>query len=380
MRAHFILRPALAGALVAAGPAAAQTSLYTEGPTLEFRSEQPWATLELVGSERVQGVSPLRVPGPLSGNYWLLASGPGAEDQRGRVRIQLDEEGPRIASWGRPPAAETFLRATLYPGYAQIRALERTKGFTMVGTATASIAATAYGQSELWDAESRRDEKRRALDEAGTAEERRLREAELSDAVAELAYAKDRRNLFLGVTAVCWGVSYLDALLFRPSFEVRRADEASVTLGVRSKTRLDAGLRSLVFPGLGQLYNGEPKKAGWLAVGGIGTGGWLVWRQDRYNESISELAKIDARIRATSSVPERSELEAIRAAQVGEVEDRHRERNVAALVMGGVWAVAIVDAVWAQEASWGGHRTRARGTLGWRADPVAGSLAADVRF
>jgi hypothetical protein len=376
-------RAALAAFVVLArtGPAEAQAPFYTEGPALEFSSDLPWGRLELVGNERVAGVSPLRVPGPLSGDYWLLAGGDGFEDQRGRVHIHLDEGGPRIASFGRPSITETFLRATLYPGYVQYRALERWKGVAMAGVTTASLTLTVIAQHDLGDAESTRDAKERAIEEAGTEEEARIARQDLSDAREDVTFAADRRNLLLGATVACWGVSYLDALLFRPEFDVRSADPASVTLGMHSKGRLDAGLRSAVFPGLGQLYNGEPRKATWMAAAGGASAGWFLHRQDRYNESVSTLRKIDGRIENAASVPEREELEAQREGQVAEVEDLWSERNVALGLMAGVWGVAIVDAVYSHGRKWGDRSLgRASGTLGWDVDPLRGALAATVRW
>jgi hypothetical protein len=367
--------------VAAACPAGAQTPFYVEGPTLEFSSDLPWGQLELVGNERIAGVSPLRVPGPLSGDYWLRASGDGLEDQRGRVHIRLDESGPRIDSYGRPSLTETFLRATLYPGYVQYRSLERWKGVAMAGVTTASLTLTLIAQHDVGEAESARDAKQIALEQAGTVEEERLRRQELSDAREDVTFAADRRNLLLGATIACWGVNYLDALFFRPEFDVRRADPASVTLGMHSAGRLDAGLRSVVFPGLGQMYNGEPRKAALMSTAGVASAGWFLYRQDEYNESVATLRKIDGRIENATSVPEREQLEAQREVQASEVDDRWSERNVAVGVMAGVWVVAVVDAVWSQGHAWGDRSTGLRsGALDWEVDPLGGAVAARVTF
>jgi hypothetical protein len=276
---------------------------------------------------------------------------------------------------------ETFLRATLYPGYQQVRALDRWKGAAMAGVATASLTLTLIAQHDLADAESRRDAKERELEEAGTVGEVQLRQQELADAHEDVTFATDRRNLMLGATAACWGVSYLDALLFRPGFDVRRADQGSVTLGMQSRGPLDAGLRSVVFPGLGQAYNGEPRKAAWMAGFGCAASGWFLYRQDRYNESVSDLRKIDSRIANATSVPEREELEARREAQVAEVEDEWSDRNVAVGLMAGVWGVAVVDAVYSHGRRWGNRSVAlGSGSLGWEVDPMHGAVAAKVRF
>jgi hypothetical protein len=355
--------------------------VYTEGPTLEFKTDLPWGHLALVGNERMKGTSPLLVPGPVSGNYWLLASGRGVEDQRGRIRIRLDEEGPTIASYGRPGFTETFLRATLYPGHAQYRALERRKGLVMIGAATASLTLTVLAQRDLWDAESSRDAASRAFDQSGTVEQKLLLQDALIDATEDVSFYEQRRDMFLRATAVCWGISYLDALFFRPAFNVRQADASSVTLGMQPKTRLDATLRSLVFPGLGQLYNSEPRKAGWMAAAGLAAGGWLLYRQDLYNEAISDLNKIDGRIGGATSVPEREALEAARAIQYGEVDDRYQERNVAVVLLAGAWGVAAIDAFYSHGKKWGNRTVRSSsGAFGLRADPLQGTVSARLEF
>jgi hypothetical protein len=358
-----------------------QDAVPTEGHALEFATNLPWTRLALEGNEKVRGVSPLRVPGPASGEYWLVAGGAGVEAQRGRVRIRLDENGSRIAAYGGVPYTERLLRATLYPGFAQLRYRERGKGIFMALAASASLGFALKTQNDVWNAEDDRDATLRAFESTGLASEKLRLQSELADAEEDVDFATERRDLLLAAAGATWAVSYVDALLFGPRLDVSRADERSLTLGMHGKSRLDAVVRSLVFPGLGQAYNGEPRKGAWMAAGAVAAAGWALWEQDAYNESVSELRKIDVRLSHAASLPERGALVAERNRRFDRVESDYDDRNIALGLAAGAWGLAVIDAFLAHGKQWGDRHVRgSRATLGWVADPANGAVAARIHF
>jgi hypothetical protein len=348
-----------------------------EGRALEFRTDLPWARLDLEGDEDVGGVSPLRVPGPLEGDFWLVAGGPGVETQRGRVRIELDEAGSRIESHGTIPFRESVMRAVLFPGYPQLRYGDRGKSRLMMFAALAGVGGAIWAETKVRDSESAISDLESAIALSGVASERERLTRALQDEIEDQAYRKNRRNLLLGATGTVWGVSFLDAVAFRPGFDVSQADASSMTLALSRKTRLDAMLRSAVFPGLGQAYNGRRTKAALVALAGIGAGAHYLWRQSEYNEAVAEFEKARSRFESSVSVDERTRLLAEQEALFGDVEDRGFERDVGLGLLGGVWFLSLVDTALDFGGEWGGARVA--GNFGISIEP-SGAVCAQVAF
>lgn len=363
--------------VLASGPEAAAQDARREGRALEFRTDLPWARLDLEGDDDMGGVSPLRVPGPLLGDFWLVAGGPGVETQRGRVRIELDEAGSRIDSHGAIPFHESVMRAALFPGYPQMRYGESGKARFLMFSALAGIGGTIWAESEVRDAEATISDLESAIALSGVAADRDRLRRELADETETKAYRTNRRNLLLGATGVVWGVSFLDAVAFRPGFDVSQANESSMTLALSRKTRLDAMLRSAVFPGLGQAYNGRRTKAALVALAGIGAGVHYLWRQSEYNEAVSEFEKTSGRYESSVSVDERTRLLAEQRAQFDDVEDRAFERDIALAAVGGVWFLSLVDTAMDFGGEWGDARIA--GKVGLSMDP-SGAVCARLEF
>ncbi|MCA9751464.1 MAG: hypothetical protein KC591_04685 [Gemmatimonadetes bacterium] len=377
MRSRTIRWWLLFGALALTGNASAQ-NFYTEGSALEFRTDLPWARLELLGHERIQGVSPLRIPGALDGDYWLRASGPGVETQMGRVRIRVDEQGTRILSYGRGPLRRSLLPA-LYPGLTQYLAEKRVKGLLFGLTAAGALGTAVVAQTELWDADSDLTAAERSFDDAANGNEQHDAQLLIDLAREKKTAAADRRSLALMSGAAIWGLSFIDSWILGPGFDVSQADEASLALEMRPRQRFDAVTRSILFPGLGQEYNGQSTKAFLLATGGIALGSWVFVTQDRYNQSVSDYELERIRWAGAGSVAERMQREAELLRLFDTVDDRKRERKFAVTVAAGYWALNVIDAAFSFGSPWG-ERSPRRSGFGFSVDPGDGSFAANLRF
>ena len=376
-------RIGIAGVAVLLGLASSARgqSPYSEGRALEFRTDLPWARLIFEGGDEIAGVSPLRVPGPLAGDFWLSARGPGVEPQRGRIRVRLDEEGSRIVSYGGLPLHETLLRSALWPGYPQLRSRQAGKGVFLALAGGVSVGGALWAQSEFWQAEDSVSRATRARELTVSVTDRRAANQVLRDAIADRDYREGRRNLFLGVAGAAWGLSLVDALIFAPDFDVTRADENSLTLGMKRRRRFDAVLRSAVLPGLGQEYNGQRGKAIALGLGTLAVGAWAIVQQDRYDDAVHDLDKMIDRYDNATTVSEKDELLVLRKARLDDVDDAYRDRNIAAIVVLAYWTLNVADAALSFGDPWGGLRTQPGGQgFGLRADPGNGRLSAVVRF
>jgi hypothetical protein len=348
-----------------------------EEPALEFRTNVPWARVVLAGRQSVAGRSPLRVPGPLLGKFWLESGGPGLERQRGRIRLSLDEAGSRVYSYGGIPPRQAFIRSVVLPGLAQARTRQERKGATLMTLAAGGVALTVWAHHDAGSAEDAAE----SLSDRIDVETDPVVLAELTegryDALAEQEHREARRDLLLKATGAVWAVGFLDALAFRPRFHVQDADGESLTLSLRRATRGRAVLRSMVFPGLGQAYNGDDGKAIWVAGGAILAGSYLVWRQDDLEREEAELVQAEARL-DDSPGPDAM------LRRDGKLRDRDSARDardVALWAAAGVWGLSLLDTALSFQEPWGDIPVEgSAGTIGWTADPVRGELAAVVRF
>jgi hypothetical protein len=212
------------------------------------------------------------------------------------------------------------------------------------------------------------------------ASEREARRLDLLDAQENKTYAANRRNLFLGAAGVVWGVGAIDALKFGPAFHVTQADEAGLTIALRKKSRKSAMIRAIVFPGLGQEYNGRPRKALVLGSAGVGLGIWYLKAQDDYNQAVSDFERVRTRYEESTSVDERTALLAQQQSLFAEVDNRNRSKGVAMDSLVGLWVLSLVDSAIDFGGSWGGASvTRAKGGLGLFMDP-SGVVGARVHF
>lgn len=114
-----------------------------------------------------------------------------------------------------------------------------------------------------------------------------------------------------------------DSVVAKESGEVRRS--------AMTKSPSGAILRSLVFPGWGQLYTESYLKAGAFGVAAVSVGGIIVWNQGKYSDAAG---RYDA---LSGSDP-------LKEKTFKEKEFYRDQRDVAGLWLLGVYALAAVDA------------------------------------
>jgi len=315
----------------------------TEPKVLEFRADLPYSRLSLEGEANIKGLTPLRVPGPLNGDFWLEAEGRGVEKQRGRVSIRLDEEGPRIVAQGPVTTSTNVRRALLFPGLAQFGFREHGRGLLMATSAIGTIVMVGVTQDELWEESEEKDAIENQLTFATTPADRERLQNDLREAEEEESVARSRRNLYLYSTIGVWAISMADAALFSPNFEVSAANENTLQIAMQQKSRGGAIGRSLLFPGLGQQYNGQDEKAFAIAsVGIFGVAVALVQHEDVL-QAESELDQITVRASNTPPGPERDALLERAKRQAAERDNQADHRLWALVGLGTYWGLSLLD-------------------------------------
>ncbi|HMB71662.1 MAG TPA: DUF5683 domain-containing protein [bacterium] len=355
--------------------------LTVEEPAIEFRTNVPWARMVLAGKQSIAGRSPLRVPGPLIGNYWLEASGTGLERQRGRVRFALNEEGSRVYSFGAIPFRQNFTRSIVFPGYSQYSFGQTVKGVGMAGLAAGGIGLAIWANGDMNSARDAMGTLADRLDVTSDPDTAAVTREMLYDASAEAKHLEKRRDLMIKATGTVWAIGMIDALLFTPRFDARDVDEGSVTLTLRTGTRARAMIRSLVFPGLGQEYNGDHKKAFLAGTGGVLAASYLLWRQDEVYREEAGLEQAEARLASNPT----AESTAQRDGRLRDLDDARGVRDWALRIAVGYWALSLLDTALTFNEPWGEvpvapSEDSAPATVGWAVDPLRGALAARVRF
>ncbi len=370
----------LAAALFSAVEPAQGQSGRAEENALEFRTDLPWSHLTLESSAKVTGVSPLRVPGPLTGDFWLVAAGRGVETQRGRVSIRLDEEGSRIVSHGGIPGRQRFFRGLLFPGYAQMRSGAGWRGSLMTAATLGALYAVVRTQDDVWDEEDEKNQAQRELDAVDDAALRPAALAALSEAREEENVARDIRNLALMATGTAWGVSFLDAMFFSPGFEVATADETSLGLTMKRRSRGSAMIRSAVFPGLGQAYNGQPVKAFFVATGALLAASLYFAEQADLKQAESEIAQAEGRRESFPAGPDRDLSVSDVAGFEVEADGASRDRKLALLLVAGYWGASLLDTALSFDEPWGSTDVGEGWRFGLDAESGGPALVASKRF
>ena len=175
----------------------------------------------------------------------------------------------------------------------------------------------------------------------------------MREAEEEESLARSRRNLYLLSTTVVWGISMVDAAFFRPDFIVSAANEATLALAMQEKTRGAAISRSLLFPGLGQQYNGQPQKAFAIASVGIFGCAVLVAQQEDVLQSQSEFDQVSLRASNTPPGPERDAL-LNQAKLLAAERDVQADHRLWALIgLGTYWGLSMLDTALSFDEPWG---------------------------
>ncbi|MFH1687829.1 MAG: DUF5683 domain-containing protein [bacterium] len=121
-----------------------------------------------------------------------------------------------------------------------------------------------------------------------------------------------------------------------------RQVEFSLTL--RAKTRLKATLRSLVFPGWGQLYAERPRKAFTLASLSLASVAAYLIVDHRFDNKYQDYLDVRQRYDGAATTTDRRRLWADLQSAQRTAYDAEDNRRIAIGVVAGIWAINVLDA------------------------------------
>jgi hypothetical protein len=121
------------------------------------------------------------------------------------------------------------------------------------------------------------------------------------------------------------------------------ADTLWMTL--QRKGAAGAGLRSLIVPGWGQFYSGRPGMGATFLAAGLVTGAAFGLTSWRYHDRVTDYDAANDRYQAATTQSAIDAAFAARQSASNRAEDAYKQRQIAMGVAGGVWGLAVLDAL-----------------------------------
>ncbi len=118
-------------------------------------------------------------------------------------------------------------------------------------------------------------------------------------------------------------------------------------ISLRRKNAMMAGGRSLLLPGWGQSYDEHPQRGMMFVVAGLVTGGAAALAEVRYRHRVDDYVAANTAYQEAGTVQTIASAFDARALASERANDAHVLRLVAIGVVGGIWGLSILDAMWA---------------------------------
>lgn len=349
------------------------------------------ALFELKGPTTIRGSSPLPLSAEQQGRYRVRVELSGYETTHGSLALRHQDGSLRLAE-ASDFRRERILRSLVLPGTGQIREGRSMEGALWTLTTFGASVAALTLEAKYRDAHDRFTASNAALIEFWSAAAEggtQADEAAYFDLLHEtfrlesVATSRLRdRNFTLGALGFYWGLNLIDAALFHPPFRVKEGSDGAVQVDLSEKTGPRRALRSLLYPGLGQCYAGQPLRAGAYAVAATAAGVTALVAHLQYKgglDRIDALERESASLGAggTAESEARARIAAERQAAVQRSDDDEETRNIAAIVAGAVYAASVIDALLSSPPS---PPVEAAGPrIGFVAPPAGGGFGVGVR-
>lgn len=117
--------------------------------------------------------------------------------------------------------------------------------------------------------------------------------------------------------------------------------ESSIFIKLKPRTRIKAAMRSLVFPGWGQLYSGGKVRGAILGAASIGLIGWTLFAHNDYNTSQNAFDRALENFNKQEIKSEESSRNVDN--KLAEAQDDYDFRKTMLLVTASFWAYNLID-------------------------------------
>jgi hypothetical protein len=332
-------------------------------PSLTLWTHPLGARFVLAGPTTIRGESPLPLGSEHPGDYRVRVSLAGHESSHGKLSLRFQDGSLRLGKAG-DFRRERVLSSLALPGLGQVREGRVIEGVFWggagLGAGIASLVLEAH-YAEAHDAYAARET---ALAAAASAlQAGSLSAAAYRTAVHETfraeALASRRlreRNYALGALAVVWGLNLADASWFHSSFDVKEGSGGVLQVALAEKTRGRAVLRSIVYPGFGQYYEGRRLRGAVYTAGATAAAVAALVAHLEYKGHVDQVDALDREMAAlTPGGPAEAESSRVAAAEretaLRRSEDNRDRRDLAVITTAAVYAASILDAALSGPAS-----------------------------
>lgn len=126
---------------------------------------------------------------------------------------------------------------------------------------------------------------------------------------------------------------------------VVRGESRELQIRLTQKSALRAGIRSMIFPGWGQVYGERPTKGGLFMAGTLALAGGLVWADEDYQSRTDDYRRARRTYLASTNIDDLDRLRA-RADRARDRADRaYDRRRVFLYATAGAYAASVLDAL-----------------------------------
>jgi hypothetical protein len=272
--------------------------------------------------------------------YRLILDGPGLEDRIGTLSINRagnpTVEGIRL---------KTSLRNALIPGWGTVNAGQPAQGWISAFSIAAALYTFVQENQEYRHLKNRYYVGIESLARAETLADKLRIQDRVNETIGEVNVQNKHRRRLAVLSAALYGFQILDPFISQvpPSME-SEAGGSVVRLGADRRNPVKAILRSLVFPGKGQFYQGKQGRGIFFSAMSLAAGLVVLDYHNQYDVDANRyLVAVDRYDRAVS-LREKTDLRYEALGIWDEVEDTRRKRNAAYIVLAGIWGLSIVDA------------------------------------
>ncbi len=340
MAGRFLIFAIIVMLLPAGAPGQTMPVSDADSLCIHFTGDSKELHIELRLDYSINGTLPLTVCGVETGvSYDLFTSGWGLENRR--CKFKLNENGSLSTGGIR---TGMFLRNAVIPGWGTIHSGGKATGWTDMLTIGAVLLKLNSEQSEYQHLSNRHEVLYEMMQTAGSWEESESIRLALHTASRDVNVQNSYRKRLLILSAALYGFQLVDPWLSsNPPRIAREAGGTIISVDAVPSSRVKAFLFSLVRPGRGQFYQGKSTRGILFSALTTAAALYSLDMQNDYDKDINAY-EIEIEKYENAATLEEKYYHRDRAAGLWHnVEGSKDDRNIALILLAGLWGLNLAD-------------------------------------
>lgn len=340
MAGRFLISAMILLLLPAGAPGQAAPASDADSLCIHFTGNSKELHVELKLDYSINGTLPLTVCGVESGvSYDLYTNGWGLESRR--CKFRLNEDGSLSTGGIR---TGMLMRNAVLPGWGTMHSGGRAAGWIDMITLGAVLLKLNSEQSEYEHLSNRHDILYGMMQAADSWDERESIRAALHTASRDVNIQNSYRKRLLIFSAALYGFQLVDPWLTSNPPRIRsEAGGTIITVDAASSSRVKAFLLSLVKPGRGQFYQGKSTRGILFSALTTAVALYSFDMQNDYDKDVNAY-EIEIEKYESATTLDEKYYHRDRAAELWHnVEGSRDDRNVALIILAGLWGLNLAD-------------------------------------